>query len=79
MIENLYDRRRVLRAQTTENSKHELAKVEAELAGKYSEKIIQKNKEEIEDIKSEDGGFNSGKLWKLEKKLSPNNSDTQMQ
>ena len=47
MIENLYDKRRVLRAQTTENSRHELAKVEAELAEKYSENIIQKNKEEV--------------------------------
>ena len=32
-------------------------------------------KEEIDCIDSEDGGFNSGKLWKLKKKLTPSNYD----
>ena len=68
VLEKLYDKRRLLRAQSIENSKSELAKVEAELAEKYSEKI--------EDIDSVDGGFNLGKLWKLKKKLSQNNSDS---
>ena len=72
VLEKLYDKRRVLRSQTSEKSKAELAKVDAELAEKYSEKMYKHIKEEIEGIDSEDGGFNSGKLWKLKKKLSPN-------
>ena len=39
------------------------------------EKMYQKIKSEIDCIDNEDGGFNSGKLWKLKKKLSPVNSD----
>lgn len=75
VLEKLYDKRRVLRSQTSEKSKAELAKVDAELAEKYSEKMYRHIKEEIEGIDSEDGGFNSGKLWKLKKKLSPNSND----
>ena len=37
--------------------------------------MYQYTKEEINCIDSEDGGFNSGKLWKLKKKLSPANYD----
>ena len=35
----------------------------------------EKIKEEIEGIKCEEGGFNSGKLWKLKKKLFPQSRD----
>ena len=75
VLESLYNKRRILRSQTSESSKLELAKVDEELAERYSEKMFKQIKDELEDIESEDGGFNSGKLWKLKKKLSPNNAD----
>lgn len=75
VLESLYNKRRILRSQTSESSKLELAKVDEELAEKYSEKMFKQLKDELEDIESEDGGFNLGKLWKLKKKLSPNNAD----
>ena len=75
VLESLYNKRRILRSQTSETSKLELAKVDEELADKYSEKMFKQIKDELEDKESEDGGFNSGKLWKLNKKLSLNNAD----
>ena len=75
MLESLYNKRRILRSQTSETSKLELAKVDEELADKYSEKMFKQIKDELEDKESKDGGFNSGKLWKLNKKLSLNNAD----
>ena len=75
VLESLYNKRRILRSQTSETSKLELAKVDEELADKYSEKMFKQIKDELEDKESKDGGFNSGKLWKLNKKLSLNNAD----
>ena len=74
-LERLYDKRRILRSQKNDLAKKELATVEKELADKYGEQMYKYIKEEIECIDSEDGGFNSGKLWKLKKKLSPSNFD----
>ena len=56
-------------------SKKELEEVEIELAEKYSDKMYNKIKEELAHIDSEDGVFNSGRLWKLKKKLSPKPHD----
>ena len=74
-LEKLYNKRRVLKNKTDAESKIELEQLENEMAEKYSEKMYKKIKEEIDCINSEDGGFNSGKLWKLKKKLSPTNID----
>ena len=74
-LENLYNKRRILRTKTDIKSKNELKELEDELAEKYSEKMYKKIKDEIDCINSEDGGFNSGKLWKLKKKLSPRSTD----
>ena len=78
-LDKLYDLRRVLRSQNTPNSKKELDQVEKQLAEKYSEKMYNIIKEEIANVDSEDGGFNSGKLWRLKKKtgtseIRPTNS-----
>ena len=60
-----------MRSQNTANSKKDLDKVENELAEKYSEKMYNIIKHEIAGVDSEDGGFNSGRLWRLKKKLAP--------
>ena len=74
-LNKLYDKRRYLRSKNTKESKKELRNVETELAEKYSVKMYETIKEEIKNIDSEDGGFNSGRLWKLKKKLSPKYDD----
>ena len=45
-------------------------KVEEELVEKYADTIHDKIKEEIAGIKCEEGGINSGHLWRLKNKLS---------
>ena len=72
-LDRLYNKRRLLRSQRSASAKIQLALVEEELADKYADKMNKYIKEEIECIDSEDGGFNSGKLRKLKKKLSPAN------
>ena len=52
-----------------------MEKVEKELAKRYSERMYKYIIYEIGNIANEDGGFNSGKLWRLKKKLSPSNYD----
>ena len=75
-LEELYNTRRLLRTKEDNNSKIELAKVDKELAEKYSEVMFKKIMTEVKDSNDdEDGGFNAGKLWKLKKKLSPNCSE----
>ena len=43
--------------------------IEEELAEKSSKKIYKEIKEEIDNIKHDEGGLNSGNLWKLKNKL----------
>ena len=38
---------------------------------KVAEENYEKLKEEINGIKCDEGGINSGKLWRLKKKLNP--------
>ena len=51
--------------------------IEEELADKYAESNRKYIQEEIDGIKCEEGGINSGKLWKLKKKLCPKLRDPQ--
>ena len=70
-LEELFNRRKVLRAKSDERSKSELEKVEGELAmicAKENKELIEK---ELEGIDCEEGGTHSGRLWKLRKKLFP--------
>ena len=71
ILNNLFDKRRILRSQKSPASKVELDIVEKELVDRYSEKMYQNIKHEIADMDSEDGGFNPGKMWKFKKKLYP--------
>ena len=70
-INDLFEKRKLLRSKNDEKSKLELEKVEDLLSQKCAESNYSKIKEEIANIECEDGGINSGHLWKLKKKLSP--------
>ena len=74
-LEELYNKRRILRNKTDDKSKDDLEALEEELAENYSESMAKKIKDELKEVNWEDGGFNPGKFWKLEKKLSPRQSD----
>ena len=54
----------------------ELKQVENELSEKYAEGMFKTILSIVKGLdECEDGGFNSGKLWKLKQKLSPRNHD----
>ena len=74
-LESLFKKRNDLRAKNDEKSKNELKHVEEELAHKCAKENYEKIKDEIDGIKCEEGGFNSGKLWKLKKKFFPHSRD----
>ena len=60
-----------MRSKNDEKSRNDLKEVEEKLAEKCAETNYKKIKEEIANIDCEEGGINSGHLWKLKKKLSP--------
>ena len=74
-VMKLYDQRNKLRSKEDKASLKELAEVEEQLAEKCAESNYLKIKKELKDIKSDEGGFNMGKLWKLRKKLCPFQKD----
>ena len=74
-LESLFKKRNDLRAKNDEKSKNELKHVEEELAHKCAKENYEKIKDEIDGIKCKEGGFNSGKLWKLKKKFFPHSRD----
>ena len=74
-IVDLFNRRRILRKKSDDDSKKELEKVENVLADKCAEENVQKIRKEIKGIDPEDGNIASGKLWKLKKKLCPLSRD----
>ena len=37
--------------------------------------MARKIRSELKEVNSEEGGFNPGKFWKLDKKLSPKQTD----
>ena len=51
-------------------SKQEAKEMETELAEKYAEGLLTQIKDEIKNIKHEEGGLNSGNLWRLKNKLN---------
>ena len=67
--ETLYARWTELKHKEDNESKLETIKLETELADKFGDNIFDKIKDEIDGMNCEDGTVNSGKLWKLKKKL----------
>ena len=51
-------------------SKEKAKDMEADLAEKYAEGIFNQIKDEIKNIKHEEGGLNSGNLWRLKNKIN---------
>ena len=74
-MEALYAKRSELRNKEDNESKQKLKVVEKELDDKYAEDMQNKIQHELKGINSEEGGWNSGQLWKLKKKLSPRPSE----
>ena len=74
-LEDLYKQKAELKSKKDTASKQKMEEIEAEMADKYAEDMVQKIREELKDINSEDGGWNSGHLWKLRKKISPRPTD----
>ena len=70
-IEELFLKRKQLRNKTDEESITKLKEIESKLAELCADKNYNKICEEISDIKCDEGGIHSGKLWQLKKKLSP--------
>ena len=64
-----------MRHKEDDESKYISLELETELADKFGDNIFVKIKEEIEGMNCEDGAVNSGKLWKLKKKLHSNFPD----
>ena len=74
-LENLYNKRTYLRNRVDIESINELKKVEKELNEKYSEKMYDKIKSEIDSLNNDEGTMNVGNFWNLKRKLSPKPSD----
>ena len=75
-LEDLYNKRRILRIRKDVASLKELEDVDKELSEKYSESMFRKIMSEVKGVEnSEEGGFNTGMLWKLNTKLSPRSND----
>ena len=62
-----------LKNKTDKDSKAKLKEIEEELASKMSEDLFNIVKEEVKHVESDEGGFNSGHLWKIKNKLKPKN------
>ena len=74
-LQELFNQRKILRSKDDDESKEKLKQVEEKLADICAEENRQKILDEISGIECEEGGINSGKLWKLKKKLFPNSRD----
>ena len=74
-LETLYKEKAKLKTMHDSFSIKKLEEVESEMAEKYAEDMVEKIREELKGINAEDGGWNSGHLWKLRKKVSPRPTD----
>ena len=74
-LEELFEKRKVLRTKDDDESQENLKKVEEKLAELCAEENRRKILEEIAGIECNEGGTHSGKLWKLRKKLFPKSRD----
>ena len=70
-IDALFNQRQILRNKKDVASRKELENVESKLADLCAQQNYEKIKDEIDAINYDEGGVNSGHLWKLKKKISP--------
>ena len=80
-INKLFDKQKSLKSKTDKKSKHLLQNVEDELAEKMADDLYKIVKEEVDIVKSDEGRFNLGHLWRLKNKLrcKKNNPPTAIQ
>ena len=72
-IDKLFRQQTDLKTKTDKESKQKLKQVEEELAKKMAEDLYNIVKEEVKVVESDEGGFNSGHLWRIKNKLRPKN------
>ena len=70
-IDTLFKQEKTLKGQNDQDSKKKMKEVEEELSNKIPEDMYEIVKEEVEKVNSDEGGFNSGHLWRLKSKLRP--------
>ena len=70
-VEELFKKRNILKNKTDTKSQNELSEINKKLAELCAEINYNKIKEEIGNLKDEEGGVHIGNLWKLKKKLNP--------
>ena len=68
--DKLYTKWMDVRFKEDDKSKSMSTDIENELSNKYSQIIFKKIQTEIDNIKYDEGGLNSGNLWKLKNKLN---------
>ena len=69
-LEELFDKRRILRNKDDEASVKELEEVEEDLASRCAEENLKTVKEACQELTCGDGGVNMQKMWKMKKKLN---------
>ena len=69
-LDELFKKRNMLKNKVDIKSKNELFEIDKELAELCAEMNYNKIKEELGNLKDEEGGIHMGKLWKLKKKLN---------
>ena len=74
-VEELFRKRKILRQKVDDQSKAELKDVEIELNNRCAESNYKKIKEELMNIKPDEGGLHHGHLWNLKKKLCSKSRD----
>ena len=72
---HLFSKWNNLRKKTVEKNKKWCKKIETILADKYAKDYLGKIENAAKDIDSSEGGYNSGKLWKLKKQIFPQARD----
>ena len=72
----MFKKQKELKRKTDEESKRKLGKLEKDMADEMSENMFNIINEEVKIIHTDEGGFNSGHLWKLKNKLRPKKGST---
>ena len=75
-VDDLLDRRRLLKNSINPNDRKELEDIEERLANLLGEEYLQTIEKEMEEIRLDDGKVNTQKIWQMKKKLCPKIKDS---
>ena len=70
-IDRLFRKQKDMKNKSDKESKVKLKQVEYELADQMAGDLYNIVKEEVKIVKSDEGGFSCGHLWKIKNKLRP--------